>query len=392
MKHYMDESNQYIMNTYGRFEIEIQKGEGCYLYDQNDKGYLDLCAGIAVNTLGYNHARLSQELKSQIEHIMHTSNYYYTRPQVEAAKLLVEHSPFDKVFFCNSGTEANEAAIKLARKHGKSIDQEKYQIISMHNSFHGRSYGSLSATGQEKYQSAFTPIVPGFDYAKFNDIESLKGVVSHKTCAVILEVIQGEGGVQVADYHYMKQVRKLCDEHQALLIIDEVQTGMGRCGSLFAFSQFSIVPDVVTLAKGLGGGLPIGAMLCKEEFAVLGRGDHGTTFGGNPLVTTAAKVVLEELIKKDLIAQVQLVGAYLENQLSMLEVECPMIKEVRGKGLMQGIELKCPAQPIIAKCLEEGMLVVGAGEYVIRLLPPLIITIPEIDKAIQILEKVMGEV
>lgn len=392
MKHYMDESNQYIMNTYGRFEIEIQKGEGCYLYDQNDKGYLDLCAGIAVNTLGYNHARLSQELKSQIEHIMHTSNYYYTRPQVEAAKLLVEHSPFDKVFFCNSGTEANEAAIKLARKYGKSMDQEKYQIISMHNSFHGRSYGSLSATGQEKYQSAFTPIVPGFDYAKFNDIESLKGVVSHKTCAVILEVIQGEGGVQVADYHYMKQVRKLCDEHQALLIIDEVQTGMGRCGSLFAFSQFSIVPDVVTLAKGLGGGLPIGAMLCKEEFAVLGRGDHGTTFGGNPLVTTAAKVVLEELIKKDLITRVQLVGAYLENQLSMLEVECPMIKEIRGKGLMQGIELKCPAQPIIAKCLEEGMLVVGAGEYVIRLLPPLIITIPEIDKAIQILEKVLGEV
>lgn len=383
----IEEAQQYIMNTYGRFPIILDRGEGCYVYDLVGKSYLDMCAGIAVNSLGYGHEMLKEALKEQIDKLLHVSNLYYTEPQVKAAKLLIENSDFNQVFFCNSGAEANEAALKVARKYGKTKSPLKTKIISMYQSFHGRTYGAVTATGQEKYQKSFTPMVSGFEYAVYNDIESLKQVLDEETCAVILEVIQGEGGIRVGDKAYLQQVQKLCKQYKALLIIDEVQTGIGRTGSLFAYEQFDIQPDIITLAKGLGGGVPIGAMLCNDRANVFVPGDHASTFGGNPLVATAATVVLKELIENDRIEHVQIVGSYLNKQLSMLKEKYTMITEVRGMGLMQGIELDRPAKEIIEECIEAGMLVVGAGEKVIRFVPPLIIEKEEIDQAMIILEK-----
>ncbi|MGL6173936.1 MAG: aspartate aminotransferase family protein [Cellulosilyticaceae bacterium] len=383
----IEEAQQYIMNTYSRFPLILDRGEGCYVYDQAGKKYLDMCAGIAVNSLGYGHERLKEALKAQIDKLIHVSNLYYTEPQVKAAKLLVENSTFNQVFFCNSGAEANEAALKAARKYGKTKAPSKTKIISMYQSFHGRTYGAVTATGQEKYQKSFTPMVSGFEYAEYNDIESLKQIIDEDTCAVILEVIQGEGGIRVGNKAYLQQVEKLCKQYEALLIIDEVQTGIGRTGSLFAYEQFEIQPDIITLAKGLGAGVPIGAMLCNDEANVFIPGDHASTFGGNPLVTTAASVVLEELIDNNRIQHVQEIGKYLRGELLKLKEKYPMIIEVRGIGLMQGIELSGTAKEVIGECIDAGMLIVGAGEKVIRFVPPLIIEREEIDQAITILEK-----
>lgn len=383
----IEEAQQYIMNTYGRFPIVLDRGEGCYVYDLAGKKYLDMCAGIAVNSLGYGHEGLKKALKEQIDKLLHVSNLYYTEPQVKAAKLLIENSTFNQVFFCNSGAEANEAALKAARKYGKTKSSAKTKIISMYQSFHGRTYGAVTATGQEKYQKSFTPMVSGFEYAVYNDIQSLKQIIDEDTCAVILEVIQGEGGIRVGDKAYLQQVEKLCKQYEVLLIIDEVQTGIGRTGSLFAYEQFDIQPDIITLAKGLGGGVPIGAMLCNDKANVFVPGDHASTFGGNPLVTVAASVVLEELIENDRIQHVQKVGEYLQEKLLQLRDAYGMIKEVRGMGLMQGIELDRSAKEIIGECIESGMLIVGAGEKVIRFVPPLIIEKEEVDQAIIILEK-----
>lgn len=382
-----EDESKYVMHTYNRFNIVLDHGEGCYIYDEGNKKYLDMGSGIAVSSLGHNHPVLSKALEAQLHKLLHTSNLYYTKPQVEAARLLIKYSDFDKVFFCNSGAEANEAAIKIARKYGSSKREDKVEIITLEGGFHGRTYGSLTATAQEKYQAPFKPLVPGFSYAKFNDLESMKELISEKTCAVIVEVIQGESGIHVADSHYLQEVEKLCKQYDVLLIIDEVQTGMGRTGSLFAYSQFGIQPDIVTTAKGLGAGLPIGAVLAKENANILLPGDHGTTFGGNLLATTAAKVVLTTLCEEGLLTQIQEISQYLKSQLEELKLSEELIVDVRGKGLMLGVELSVAAKPVIDKCVEEGLLLIGAGEKVIRFLPPLILEKAHVDEAIEIFKE-----
>ena len=382
-----EDESKYVMHTYNRFNIVLDHGEGCYIYDEGNKKYLDMGSGIAVSSLGHNHPVLSKALEAQLHKLLHTSNLYYTKPQVEAARLLIKYSDFDKVFFCNSGAEANEAAIKIARKYGSSKSEDKVEIITLEGGFHGRTYGSLTATAQEKYQAPFKPLVPGFSYAKFNDLESMKELISEKTCAVIVEVIQGESGIHVADSHYLQEVEKLCKQYDVLLIIDEVQTGMGRTGSLFAYSQFGIQPDIVTTAKGLGAGLPIGAVLAKENANILLPGDHGTTFGGNLLATTAAKVVLTTLCEEGLLTQIQEISEYLKSQLEELKLSEELIVDVRGKGLMLGVELSVAAKPVIDKCVEKGLLLIGAGEKVIRFLPPLILEKAHVDEAIEIFKE-----
>ncbi|OON97876.1 MAG: acetylornithine aminotransferase [Epulopiscium sp. Nele67-Bin005] len=385
-KHKIDEN---LLQTYGQYDIEIESGNGCYVTDANGKTYLDMVAGIAVNALGYNHPILTHALTKQIQKVTQISNFYYSKPQAEACEKLVKMTDFDRVFFCSTGTEANEAVIKLARKYGKQTSPEKYTIVSMHNSFHGRTLGALSATGQKKYQAPFVPVVDGFKWITMNNSQELEATMNENVCAVMIEVIQGEGGVKPAQVEYLKAIRKLCDKYDALFIIDEVQTGVGRTGSLFAYSQFGIIPDAITTAKGLGAGIPVAAMLCKEKFAVLEKGDHGTTFGGNPLSTTALNVVLDEL-ENGLQDHINEVGTYLEDKLEALKQSSPIIKEIRGKKLMQGIELTVSVAPIIEKCMEKGMLIIGAGEKVLRLLPPLIITKEEIDIAINILEEAIN--
>lgn len=383
---------QYVMNTYGRFPLVITDAKGVYVYDETGKKYLDMCAGIAVNALGYGNEKLVSAIQEQAQHILHISNLYYTPEQVAAAKILVENSEFDKVFFCNSGAEANEAAIKLAKKYGKQKSPNKVQLITMEHSFHGRTCGALTATGQEKYQKNFYPLMPEVVYAKYNDIESLEALISENTCGVLLEVIQGEGGIVPGQAEYLQQVEALCKKYDALFMIDEVQTGIGRTGKLFAYENFGIHPDVVSMAKGLGGGVPIGAMMCNSKADVFVPGDHASTFGGNPLVTTAAKVVLETLINDNLLDHVKEVGDYLQSSLNTLKEEFEQVTDVRGIGLMQGIEVTCMPKDIINKCIELGMLVVGAGSNVVRFVPPLIITKAQIDEAMTILRKALSEV
>lgn len=390
MSEVIEKSEQYVMHTYGRFPVVLDHGDGVYLYDENGKKYLDMYAGIAVNALGYNHPTLTKVLQDQVGQMLHVSNYYYTKQLAAAAELLVKNSVFDKVFFCNSGAEANEAALKLAKKYGKNKSENKTQIIAMKKSFHGRTHGALALTMQEKYQKSFMPLVPNIQAAEYNNIESVKALINENTCAVILEVIQGEGGVIPATKEFVQEVAALCKANDALLMIDEVQTGIGRTGTLFAFEQYGIEPDVVSMAKGLGGGVPIGAMACKEEVAVLVPGDHASTFGGNPLVTAAASVVLKELTENGLLDHVKEVGSYLKKQLLALQDEFDCIVDVRGIGLMQGIELTIPALEVEKKCIEAGMLVVGAGEKVVRFVPPLIITKAHVDEAMAILRKVLA--
>ena len=391
MEQLVNEGEKYIMHTYGRFPLVLEHGEGVYLYDENGKKYLDMYAGIAVNALGYAHPTLTTVLQEQVEKMMHVSNYYYTKNLIEASKLLVENSSFDKVFFCNSGAEANEGALKLAKKYGKLKSEDKVQIIAMKKSFHGRTHGALAVTGQEKYQKSFMPLIPNVSYADYNDIDSLKAIISDKTCAVILEVIQGEGGIIPGNPAYLQEVESLCKAYDALLIVDEVQTGIGRTGTLFAFEQFGINPDIVTMAKGLGGGVPIGAMACTSKADILVPGDHASTFGGNPLVTAAAKVVLKELTANHLLDHVKEVGAYLKGELLKLQKEFECIKEIRGLGMMLGMELTLPALDVEKKCMDKGMLVVGAGEKVVRFVPPLIIEKAHVDEAITILKSVLSE-
>lgn len=389
MEQVVEEGEAYVMHTYGRFPLALEHGEGVYLYDEAGKQYLDMYAGIAVNALGYNHPALTKALTEQVQKMMHVSNYYYTKQQVGAAKLLVENSIFSKVFFCNSGAEANEAALKLAKKYGKSKNENKSQIIAMKKSFHGRTHGALAVTGQEKYQKSFMPLIPNVSYAEYNNIESVKELISENTCAVILEVIQGEGGIIPGSKAFLQEVEALCKANDALLIVDEVQTGIGRTGTLFAFEQFGIQPDVVSMAKGLGGGVPIGAMACTAKADVFVPGDHASTFGGNPLVTAASQVVLTELVHNDLLGHVKEVGAYLTAELLKLKDEVECIKDVRGMGLMQGVELTISALEVEKKCIENGMLIVGAGEKVIRFVPPLVITKAQIDEGIRILKKAL---
>ncbi|AEH51597.1 acetylornithine transaminase [Pseudothermotoga thermarum] len=387
--------NEYLMNTYSRYPIVLDHGKGSWVWDENGNKYLDFAAGIAVNSLGHANRKLLKALKTQAEKLIHCSNLYWTRPQMELAKLLIEKSfGKGKVFFANSGTEANEAAIKIARKYGKKFSQTKFKILSATNSFHGRTYGSLSATAQEKYQKPFTPLVDGFEYFEFNNIEDLKKKMSEDICAVILEPIQGESGIVPAKKEFLQQVRNLCDSYNALLIFDEVQCGVGRTGKLFAYQLYDVQPDVLTLAKGLGGGLPIGAVLVNEKADILEPGDHGSTFGGNPLVCSVAISVLQEISKPEFLSKVEKAGKRLKNGLLRLKKKYPeLIKDVRGIGLMIGVELnKISAKEFSSTCVKEGLLLAPAGNNTLRFLPPLTISFKEISYGLNIFESCLQKV
>lgn len=379
-----------MMKTYLPYPVIMEKGKGVYLYDTEGKEYLDMGSGIGVNSLGHNHPKLTKALKEQAENLLHVSNLYYNKAQIEAMETLVGNTNFDKVFFCNSGTEANEAAIKLARKYGQMKSPDKTKIITMDQGFHGRTYGSLSATAQPEFWEGFGPMVEGFVSVKFNDIHDFKDKFNAQVCAVILEVIQGESGIIMADKEYIEAVRDMTEANDTILIIDEIQTGVGRTGKFFAHEYYDIEADVVTMAKGLGGGVPIGAVLCKDRYNAFKPKDHGTTFGGNPLVTKAASVVLNEVIEGNLLEKVAESGQYLEKQLIRLKEKYSVIKEIRGIGLMRSIEFNIPSKEIIKGCIEEGLLVVGSKDNIIRLLPPLIIEKEDIAKGINMLDKVIG--
>ncbi len=383
-----------IMNTYNRFPLTLTEGKGVYVKDAEGKKYLDFASGIAVNALGYGNKALVEALEEQINKIMHCSNLYWNTTAIETAEIMINHSIFDKVFFCNSGAEAIESALKLARKFGKKKHGENcYEIITMKNSFHGRTLGAITATGQEKYQKDLNPLLDGILYADFNDFESVKKLVSEKTCAILVEPIQGEGGIRPAKKDFLQKLRDLCNEKDILLMYDEVQCGIGRTGYLFAYEAYGVAPDVISLAKGLGGGFPIGAMMLVEKYSdIFEPGDHASTFGGNPAACTAAKVVLNSLMKASILENVKKQGDYLKEKLNKLKERYEIIIDVRGMGLMQGIELSLPVADIINQCIKSGLLLVGAGSQVIRFVPPLIVDKNEIDEAINILENVLKEV
>ncbi|WP_304064625.1 aspartate aminotransferase family protein [Megamonas hypermegale] len=379
------------MPVFARYNIVLDHGDGPYLYDTNGKKYIDYLAGIAVNVVGHNYKPLVDAISRQAAKMIHCSNLYYTEVQVEAAEKLKKLSGMDKVFFGNSGAEANEGAIKLARKYATDIDPEKIQIISALHSFHGRTIATLTATGQDHYHHGFGPLPEGFDYVPFNDIEALEAKMSDKTCAVMLEAIQGEGGVHVPDEDYLPKVRALCDKYNAVLIFDEVQCGMGRTGTFFGCQQFGVKPDIVTLAKGLAGGVPIGAFLATDKVAsAFHPGDHGSTFGGNPLACAAACVVLDALTKDNLMKNAVEVGAYLKEKFNAYKEKYPtLIKDVRGRGLILGMELSRPGREIANECLDYGAIINCTAGNVLRFVPPLNITKAHVDELIAILDKVL---
>ena len=390
---WIERGQKVVMNTYNRFPIVLSEGKGSFVKDVNGKEYLDFVGGIAVNALGYGDEDLTEALYQQMKKMMHCSNLYWNIPGIEAAEILIENSVFDKVFFCNSGAEAIESCIKLARKYGKMAHGEHcYEIITMKQSFHGRTMGAITATGQEKYQIGLHPLLEGIVYGNYNDFESVKELVSEKTCAILLEPVQGEGGILPAEKEFLAKIRELCTEKDILLIYDEVQCGIGRTGNLFAYQAYEIPPDVIALAKGLGGGFPIGAMMATEKAAAAFKpGDHASTFGGNPAACTAAKVVLNALLSKGILKNVKEQGKYLREKLEFLKEKYEVISDVRGIGLIQGIELSVPAGDIIKACIEKGLLLVGAGTNVIRFVPPLTVNQAEIDKALYILEESLKE-
>lgn len=384
----IDRANQVLMPTYTRFPIVLAKGEGCWVWDVEGKKYLDLVGGIAVNCLGHADPRLQKVISEQASKLVHISNLYYNLPQIELAELLVQSSFADQIFFCNSGAEANEGAIKLTRKYFKKKNlPEKYEVICMQNSFHGRTLAMISATGQSKIQKGFEPLVEGFIHVPFGDFEAIQKKINSKTAAIFLEPIQGEGGVQFPPEGYLKKVRELCDEKGLLLIYDEVQTGIGRTGTLFAYEQFGVVPDILTLAKGLAGGLPIGAILATEKVSKsFEPGDHAATFGGNPLVTRVAKEVLS-ILQEEVLQNCKEVGKYFLEKLLGLKKKYPVIQEIRGKGLMIGVELKKPGKDLVLRGLEKGVLLNCTQEKVLRFIPPLTLSKQEVDFAIEVLDQ-----
>lgn len=384
---------RHLCNTYARFPVALVRGSGARVWDAEGKMYLDFAAGIAVDVLGHCHPKVVEAIRAQAETLLHVSNLYHIEPQIRLARALCEHSFGGRVFFCNSGAEANEAAIKLARCYAKAQwSSDRYEIVCMRDSFHGRTMATVTATGQAKYSQGFEPLLPGFKHIPFNDLTAAKRAIDSRTCAVLVEPIQGEGGVRVPDDDYLPGLRRLCSDREVLLILDEVQTGMGRTGRLFAYEHWGIQPDIMTLAKGLGGGLPIGAMMAKETVAdAFVPGSHASTFGGNPFVTTAALAVLTEIVEARLPDHAAKIGAYLIEQLRQLAVRYPFVKEARGRGLMLALELTIPARPIVERCLERGLLILVAGDQVLRFVPPLIIGEPEADEAIGILDPVLAE-
>jgi len=386
-------TSRYLMNTYSRVPLSIVRGRGCKVYDSEGREYLDCVAGIAVNVLGHGHPDLMAAIGQQARHLIHTSNLYYSEPQVLLAEMLVQHSFAQKVFFCNSGAEANEAAIKLARRYStQKFGADRYEIVTMRNSFHGRTMATLTATGQAKIQHGYAPLLPGFKYATFNDVPSLEAQINEKTAAVLLEPIQGEGGVVVANQAYLQHLRKLCTDRHILLIFDEVQTGIGRTGTLFAYEQFGIQPDMMTLAKGLGGGVPIGACLATDEVAsAFEPGSHASTFGGNPLACAAALAVLRVLLEGGELEKSRSVGSHLAKGLQELQGRIPLIQEVRGLGLLLGVELSIDGKAIVQDCLARRIIINCTMDRVLRLVPPLIITQAEIDQVLKVLSEVLNK-
>jgi acetylornithine/N-succinyldiaminopimelate aminotransferase len=393
-KQIIDSAESHLIHTYNRYQIVLDRGDGVRLYDKDGKEYLDFGAGIAVFALGYNNKEYNDALKAQVDKLIHTSNYFYNEPAAKAAELITKASGMDRVFFTNSGTEAVEGAIKLAKKYAYLKDgSTDHEIIAMEHSFHGRSMGALAVTGNRHYQEAFGPMIPGIKFAKYNDLESVKNLVTEKTCAVIFETVQGEGGVYPAKKEFIEGVRKLCDEKGILLILDEIQCGMGRTGSMYAYQQYGVKPDIVTTAKALGCGVPIGAFMAREEVAkALVPGDHGTTYGGNPLACAASVKVFELFEKLNVLDNVKTVGAYLAEKLKGLVAEYDCVKEARGMGLIQGIELTVNPKDVIAKSLENGLILFSAGTNVIRFVPPLVITKADVDEMIEKLKKALDEV
>jgi predicted acetylornithine/succinylornithine family transaminase len=395
-KRFLEASKKYLMNTYNRIPITLRKGRGVRVWDSEGKEYLDFVAGIAVNCLGHCHPRVVIAIQKQAQRLIHVSNLYHIEPQTELAKLLITHSCADKVFFCNSGAEANEAAIKLARKYAKDHNAlDTYEIITAYGSFHGRTLAALSATGQEKLQKGFDPLVPGFKHIPFNDIDALKKSISKRTCAIMIEPIQGEAGINMPGEGYLEKVRAICNDHGILLIFDEVQTGMGRTGKLFAYEHFNVKPDIVTLAKGLGGGVPIGAVLAKDEVAASFQpGTHASTFGGNPLACAAAVATMKTLLEDGFILDnCKRIGKYIKRKLEHMKKEFPsIILDVRGLGLMLGIELSHPCASIVDDCKDRGILVNCTAGNVLRFLPPLIVTEKEVDVLIDMLEEVFSKI
>lgn len=389
----MQQSQTHICQTYNRFNLAITRGNGCYLWDQEGRQYLDFVAGIAVCNLGHCPADLARVLYEQAQQLVHVSNLYYTEPQVKLAGALAGSCFADKVFFCNSGAEANEAAIKLARKYSrKRYGPGRYGIITMKNSFHGRTLATLSATGQQKLQEGFEPLVDGFRYVDFNRLEEVAKAVDQTICAVLVEPIQGEGGVHVPDVNYLAGLRELCAKHDLLLIYDEIQVGMGRTGKLFSHQHEGVDPDIMTLAKALANGIPIGAMLTTDEVAeAFTPGSHASTFGGTPLVTAVAHEVFQQISAESFLEKVRSIGDYFKDQLLTLQNKYPFIREVRGRGLILGVELDFPGGEIVAQCQERGVLINCTAENVLRFLPPLIATSKEVDGLIEILDAIFAK-
>ena len=388
---YFEDGENVFLKAYGRYEEVLEKGEGVYLYDTDGKKYLDFYSGIGVNSFGHNYPRYTESLKKQLETLVHVSNYFYTPISIEAAKKVVEATKLSKVFFCNSGTEATEGALKLARKyyykkHGKA-DSE---IISLQHSFHGRSTGSVKLTGNESYQRAFGPLIDGVKYAYINDLDSVKALVNERTASIIVEPIQGEGGVNPCTKEFLQGLRQICDDNDICLILDEVQCGMGRTGTIMTYFQYDIMPDIVCLAKGLGAGVPVGAFVANEKVgAAMEPGDHGSTYGGNPFVSQAVSTVFDIINEENMMDHVQSVSKYLIARLDELVEKYDVVKERRGLGLMQGLELTMSAKGVVRELFEQGVVVVTAGTNVIRMLPPFIINEGHVDEFIDILEKIL---
>lgn len=391
MRTKIEESEMYLIHAYNRYPVMLDHGEGVYLYDVDGKKYLDFGAGIAVCSLGYSNESFKEALKSQIDKGIHFSNYFYSEPLMTAAKELAKASGMDKVFMANSGAEANEGALKLARKYAIMQGREnRHEIISMNKAFHGRSMGALSVTGTKQYREPFEPLIGGVCFADYNDLESVKEKITENTYAVIVEAVQGEGGVYAADKEFLIGIRALCDEHDMMMICDEVQCGMGRTGKMFSYEHYGIMPDIVTMAKGIGNGVPVGAFATTERIAkAMVPGDHGTTFGGNPLAATAVSKTLSIFKEKKITEHVEEMGRYLKERLQDLAETKDTVKECRGIGLLQGVELTEPAAPYIKKAMEKGVILMGAGANVIRLVPPLVIEKEHIDELISILENIL---
>ena len=391
MQKLIDESEQYLVHSYNRYPVVLDHGEGVCLYDTEGKRYLDFGGGIAVCALGYSNEEFKNALKEQIDKGIHFSNYFYSEPLMRAAKGLAEASGMDKVFMANSGTEANEGALKLARKYAiMKGHEERHEIVSMNKAFHGRSMGALSVTGTAKYREPFEPMLAGVSFADYNDLESVKANVTDGTYAIIVEAVQGEGGIYPADREFLQGIRELCDERDIMMICDEIQCGMGRSGKMFAYEHYDVKPDIVTMAKGIGNGVTVGAIATTAEIAkALVPGDHGTTFGGNPLACAAVCATLAQFEKKNILAHVQEMGEYLDEKLKEL-AEKPLVKETRGLGLMRGLELNEAAGPYVTKALEKGLILMSAGTNVIRFVPPLVIEKKDIDEMAEILADVLS--